>query len=292
MNKKIIAVIGSTGAQGKGVVEQLVKDGTFEVRALTRNPDNYDGPAQQVKAVDLTDSNSLVEAFEGAYGVFVVTNFWEGADEVAQGRNAVDAAKEAGVKHFVWSSLPDVEAISGGAFAVPHFTGKAQVDAVVKQADFEYSSIVQPPFYYQNFTGMLAPQPKEDGSTGWTLPLDPTKKVIHMGDISELGKVVTGLFLSPEVSRVDAPFSFSAELKSFDEVLSDYAAQGKNYSFTQVPADIFATFFEGARELAEMFGYFEAHTYMGTDSDANIKRAQDVAIGSFTSFADWIRSNA
>jgi uncharacterized protein YbjT (DUF2867 family) len=292
MKKRIIAVVGATGAQGKGVVEQLVKDGTFDVRALTRNPDTYDGHAQQVKAVDLNNSDSLVEAFAGAYGVFVVTNFWEGADEATQGHNAVAAAQKAGVKHFIWSSLPDVDAISGGAFTVPHFTGKAKVDAAVKQAGFEYSSVVQPPFYYQNFTGMLAPQPKEDGSTGWTLPLNPTKKVIHMGDISELGKVVAGLFLSPEVSGVGGPFSFSAELKSFDEVLSDYAALGKNYSYTQVPADIFATFFKGAKEIAEMLGYFEAHTYMGPDSDANIKRAQDVAIGSFTSFVDWIRNTA
>ena len=292
MEKKVIAVIGATGAQGKGVVEQLVKDGTFDVRALTRNPEKYDGHAQQAKAADLNNPDSLAEAFAGAYGVFVVTNFWEGADETTQGHNAVAAAKKAGVQHFIWSSLPDVDAISGGAFAVPHFTGKARVDAAVKQAGFEYSSVVQPPFYYQNFTGMLAPQPKQDGSTGWTLPLDPTKKVIHMGDISELGKVVAGLFLSPEASGDGGPFSFSAELKSFDQVLSDYAALGKIYSYTQVPADIFATFFDGAKEIAEMLGYFEAHTYMGPDADTNIKRAQDVAIGSFTSFADWIRNNA
>lgn len=292
MEKKIVAVIGATGAQGKGVVEQLIKDGRFVVRALTRNPDSYKGPAQQVKAVDLNDSASLVEAFAGAYGVFAVTNFWEGADEAAQGRSAVAAAQKAGVKHFIWSSLPDVAAISGGAFEVPHFTGKAQVDAVVKQAGFQYSSIVQAPFYYQNFTGMLAPQPKQDGSTGWTLPLDPAKKVIHMGDISELGKVVAGLFRSPEASGDAGPYSFSAELKSFNEILSDYAALGKEFSYTQVPANTFANFFKGAKEIAEMLGYFEAHTYMGPDAAANIKRGQDVAIGSSTSFADWISKNA
>jgi uncharacterized protein YbjT (DUF2867 family) len=124
----------------------------------------------------------------------VVTNFWEGADEIAQGKNAIEAAKATGVQHFIWSTLPDVETISKGAFEVPHFTNKARVDNLVKSAGFKYSTFVQPPFYYQNLVGSLKPQPQQDGSTGWTLPIDPTKKAIHMSDINDLGKVVAEHF--------------------------------------------------------------------------------------------------
>jgi uncharacterized protein YbjT (DUF2867 family) len=150
MEKKIIAVVGATGLQGKGVVNALIKDGSFKVRAITRNPDKYQGNADEVVQGDLTALESLTNAFKDAHGVFVVTNFWEGADELAQGKTAVQAAKNAGVKHFVWSTLPNVEKISNGKFDVPHFTGKAKVDALIKNSGFEYYTFVQPPFYFQN----------------------------------------------------------------------------------------------------------------------------------------------
>lgn len=86
MERKIITVIGATGSQGKGVVDALVKEGTFKVRAVTRNPEKYSGNADEVVKADLTDLDSLTKAFENAHGVFVVTNFWEGADEIAEGK--------------------------------------------------------------------------------------------------------------------------------------------------------------------------------------------------------------
>jgi len=100
------------------------------------------------------------------------------------------------VQHFIWSTLPNVEVISEAAFKVLHFSLKAKVDDFVKSAGFKYSTFVQAPFYYQNLVGMMSPQPKQDGSTGWTLPIDPTKKIIHMADINDLGKVVAGAFFT------------------------------------------------------------------------------------------------
>lgn len=291
MEKKIIAVIGATGAQGKGVVNALVKDGTFRVRAVTRNPEKYNGKAHEVVKADLTDLNSLKDAFNNAHGVFAVTNFWEGADELVQGKTAIQAAKDTGVKHFIWSTLPNVEKISEGAFDVPHFTGKAKVDDLVKNAGFENYTFVQPPFYFQNFIGMMGPQPKEDGSTGWTLPLNPTKKVIHMADINDLGKVVTGAFLSPENAGKGSYLSLAAELNSFNDVLAAYNSNGKEYSFTQVPGEVFSSFFEGAGEIAQMMAYFEAHTYMGPGAESQIQLAKEIATGEFTSLSEWIKQN-
>ncbi|HXU59201.1 MAG TPA: NmrA family NAD(P)-binding protein, partial [Verrucomicrobiae bacterium] len=131
-DRKLIAVIGATGKQGGAVVGALQAGGQFKVRALTRNPGKHRELAEEVDAADLDRPETLKAAFEGAYGVFLVTNFWEhGTDELKQATTAVRAAKEAGVKHFIWSTLPDVEAISGGKFHVPHFTGKAKVDRIV-----------------------------------------------------------------------------------------------------------------------------------------------------------------
>ena len=153
-NKKLIAVIGATGQQGGGVVRALQASGQFKVRALTRNPGKHRELADEVVEADLDRPETLKAAFEGAHGVFLVTNFREeGTDELKQATAAVRAAKDAGVKHFIWSTLPDVEAISGGKFHVPHFTGKAKIDRIVKEAGFANHTFVIAPFYYQNLVG-------------------------------------------------------------------------------------------------------------------------------------------
>src|SRR3989454_2494180 len=114
-NKKLIAVIGATGHQGGAVVRALQANGQFKVRALTRNPDKHRDLADEVVEADLNRPETLAAAFKGAYGVFLVTtSSLEGTDERKQGAAAVQAAKDAGVKHVVWSTLPDVEAISSG----------------------------------------------------------------------------------------------------------------------------------------------------------------------------------
>ena len=291
MEKDIIAVVCASGSQGRGVVDALIREGTFRVRAITRNPDKYQGNADEVAAGDLTSTESLTKAFKGVHGAFVVTNFWEGADELAQGQTAVRAAKDAGVAHFIWSTLPNVEKISNGKFDVPHFTGKAQVDQSVKNAGFKYHTFVQAPFYFQNLIGQMGAQPQQDGSIGWTLPIDPVKKVIHMGDINDLGKVVAGALLNPQKAGNGNYLSLAPELMSFNEVLEVFKASGKEYSFNQVPAEVFSNFFEGAGEIAQMMAYFESHTYMGPDSETSIQLANEISTEPFTSLNEWIKQN-
>src|ERR1700751_3299427 len=106
-NEKLIAVIGATGQQGGGVVRALQASGQFKVRAVTRNPGKHRELADEVVEADLNRPETLKAAFERAYGVFMVTNFQEiGPDELKQATVAVRAAKDAGVKHFIWSTLP------------------------------------------------------------------------------------------------------------------------------------------------------------------------------------------
>jgi len=291
-DEKLIAVIGATGHQGGGVVRALQASGQFKVRALTRNPDKHRELADEVVAADLGRPETLKGAFAGAHGVFLVTNFQEaGTNEFQQATAAIHAAKDAGVKHFVWSTLPDVEAISGGKFDVLHFTGKSKIDRVVKDGGFENYTFVIAPFYYQNLAGAIAPHNQADGSTGWTLPLDPTLRVIHMGDINELGDIVAGAFAHPDEAGNGQYLPLVGGFMSFNEIVETLNRQGHNFSYKQVPKESFAGAFPEATEIAEMFSYWEAHTYLGSDSSDQIALANKVAGREPTRFAKWASEN-
>jgi len=291
-NKKVIAVIGATGHQGGGVVRALQARGQFKVRALTRDPSKHRDLAEEVVEADLGKPETLKAAFEGAHGVFLVTNFQEaGTDELKQATAAIRAAKDAGVKHFIWSTLPDVEAISGGKFDVPHFTGKAKIDRLVKGAGFENYTFVIAPFYYQNLAGAIAPHNQADGSMGWALPLDPTLRVIHMGDINELGDIVAGAFAHPNEAGNGQYLPLVGDFMSFNEIIGTLNRQGHKFSYKQVPKESFASAFPGAAEIAEMFSYWEAHTYLGSDSSEQIALANKVAGREPTRFTTWASEN-
>ena len=283
---KTIAVIGSTGAQGGGVVRVLQERGNFTVRALTRDADNAQGLANEVVAADLTQPETLNSAFDGAYGVFANTNSWAGpdVDEVAQGTAAVEAARAAGVEHYIWSTLPNVAEISRDAFNVAHFTNKAKVNKVVEKAGFKWFTFVEPPFYYQNLTGPLyVAQPGPDGVPTWSQPMKPDARGIHMGDITELGNVVAGAFERPDDVGQGQHLSLAGDLMSWNDVVETLRNQGHNLAYSQVQDDPFG--------VREMFAYFEAHTYFGPDADTKIALAKRVSTKPFTDFATWAKAN-
>ena len=291
-NKLLIAVTGATGQQGGAVLRALQAGGQFRVRALSRNPDEHRDLADEVVLANLDEPETLTAAFRGVHGVFLVTNFWnEGTDERRQATAAIKAAKDAGVQHFVWSTLPNVEAISGGTFKVPHFTGKAKVDPIVSEAGFAHHTFVIPPFYYQNLVGSLAPQKQASGSLGWALPLDPAERCIHMGDIRELGSIVAGALAHPDQAGNGEYLPLVGDFMSFNEIVETLNRQGHQFSFTQVPPEVFATLFAGAAEIAETFKYFQAHTYLGSDSSDRIALANKIAGGPPSTFSTWARVN-
>ena len=290
--KKLIAVFGATGHQGGAVVRALQASGQFKVRALTRNPAKHAQLADEVVLADLNRPETLKAAFAGAYGIFLVTNFREpGTDERKQALAAVHAAKDADVQHFIWSTLPNVEVISGGKFHVPHFTDKAKIDRIVREARFAHHTLVIAPFFYQNLIGVMAPQKQPDGAVGWALPLDPKRRVIHMGDITELGPIVVGAFAQPELAGNGEHLPLVGDVLSFNAIIATLNRQGHKFSFKQVPQELFAGWFPGAQEIAEMLAYFEAHTYLGSDSREAIALANKVAGRQPTKFAAWAWGN-
>ena len=300
MAKQVIAVMGATGTQGGGVVEELLNRKRFAVRVLARNPSSEKAKALQAKGcevvqADFTKPETLEPAFKNAYGAFVVTNFWDPdtmTNETAQGTLAVKAAKTAGVQHLVWSTLPNCQEISEGKYEVIHFTGKALVDSVVKTSGFPYYTFVEAPMYFQNLTGMMAPQPLEGGGTGWTLPMSPSSKSLHIGDPVEMGKLAARVFEYPDSLGAGQHLAQASELTSWQEMIDTLNGQGHDFRFNQVPNDAFDAFpFPGAAELREMMNYFEDYTYFGPDAESRIELARDLYSEGFTTFADWASRN-
>jgi uncharacterized protein YbjT (DUF2867 family) len=290
--QKLIAVVGATGQQGGAVVRALQASGQFKVRALTRDPAKHPKLGDEVVLADFNHPETLRAAFAGARGVFLVTNAWEArADEAKQAIAAVNAAKGAGVQHLIWSTLPNVEEISGGKIDVPHFTHKAKVERVVTEAGFAHHTFVIAPFYYQNLLGAMAPQKQADGAVGWALPLDPERRAIHMGDITELGRIVIGAFAHPELAGHGEHLPLVGDFLSFNEIIATLNRQGHKVSFKQVPREVFAGWFPGAADIAAMLTYFEAHTYLGSDSRDAIALANKVAGQQPTKFAAWAKTN-
>ena len=285
-SRKTIAVLGATGAQGGGVVRALEEQGTFRVRALTRNPDRARHLGHEQAAADLTEPGTLRAAFDGVYGVFANTNSFAApdTDEIAQGTAAANAAAAAGVEHYIWSTLPNVAEISAGRYSVAHFTNKATVNDAVRAAGFGYFTFTEPPFYYQNLISpMYQTHPGADGRPTWSQPMRADARGIHMGDITEYGHVVAGALTQPDVVGAGQTLSFAGDLVSWNDVVATLNEQGHDLAYTEATDDPW--------HLRDMFGYFEEFTYFGPDADKHIAMANEVTTRPPTDFAAWARTH-
>ncbi|QKV73592.1 NmrA/HSCARG family protein [Amycolatopsis sp. Hca4] len=210
-DKKIIAVLGSTGAQGGGLVRAILDDpdGPFAARAVTRNADSPKARAlaergAEVVEATLDDEESLRKAFEGAHGAYVVTNFWESmsADvELAQAATAARAAKGAGVAHVVWSTLEDTREVIPVAdrrvpvlqdrYTVPHFDAKAEADAFFRDSGVP-TTYLRSTFYWEGFTQGSGPVRGEDGRLVLTLPIGEARLPGIAAE--DIGRTADGVF--------------------------------------------------------------------------------------------------
>lgn len=299
MTKPIIGVIGGTGLQGGGVVDALLAAGEFHVRVASRNPASEAGRALtargvEVVAADLLDAKTLGAALAGAHGAFLVTNFWDptqGPRETEIGTAAVHAARAAGVEHMIWSTLPDATALTGGRHVVEHFSSKAKVDAVVAAAGFARHTFVQAPMYFQNFTTMMGAQPLPTGGRGWAVPMDPALRVIHAGDVRELGRAVAAAFAAGDRLASGSVLSVCGGTYSWNDFVATLNGQGHHLEVLQVPGEVYDGFYPGAHEMREMFEYFAECTYFGPDHAQHIAAANALVPGGFTAFADWAKQN-
>jgi uncharacterized protein YbjT (DUF2867 family) len=273
-DKKLIAVVGATGAQGGGLVRAILADnsGQFAARAITRKPDSDKAKALATQGVDVVtgdadDPSTLAGAFAGAHGAYCMTNFWEHRDPKREYRQAAAlarAAKRAGLQHVVWSTLEDTRKdvpVSDnrlptlrGNYKVPHFDAKGEANAVF-EAEGAPSSYLLPAFYWDNLIHFgMGPRKQEDGSLVFALPLGGQKLPgIGAGDI---GGCAYGIFKRGP-STAGQKFGICGETLSGEEMAEKLGkALGQKVTFQDVPFDVYRGLgFPSADDLGNMFEY-------------------------------------
>jgi len=270
-DKKIIAVLGSTGSQGGGLCRAILADaaGGFACRAISRDTSKDKAKAlatagAQVVKADLDDVESLKKAFAGAHGVYAVTNFWEhfsGEKEKAQAKNIADAAKAAGVKHVVWSTLEDTRKLMKSddkrmpilqqKYRVPHFDAKAEANASFTSLP---TTFLVTSFYWDNlYLFGLAPKKGDDGKLAWTFPMGTSKLAGIAAE--DIGKVAYGVFKAGNeyVGKTVGIYGEALTIEQMGKALSKVLGVGP-VQYNAVEADLYRSFgFPGADEMGNMF---------------------------------------
>ncbi len=272
--KKIIAVVGATGAQGGGLARAILADrnGGFGVRAITRKPESEKAQAlknagAEVVTADADDPGSIRRAFTGAYGAFCLTNFWEHFSperELSQARNQAQAAKDAGLQHVIWSTLEDTRKwvpleddrmpTLMGKYKVPHFDAKGEADGIFRELGVPTTFLLTA-FYWDNLIYFGAgPQRGPDGVLAITFPLDD--KPLSSIAVEDIGKCAYGIFKRGR-EFINRTVGIAGEHLTGAQMARQLTqALGQEVRYNNVPPEVYRSFgFPGADDLGNMFQF-------------------------------------
>ncbi len=308
-DSRLITVVGATGAQGGGLVRAILDDpdGGFRVRAITRDPSSDKARAlaalgADVVQADLDDARSLKKAFDGAWGAYCVTNFWEHFSpekEITQAQHLAEAAFHADVEHVIWSTLEDTRLAVPldddrmptlmGKYKVPHFDAKGEANSEFTERDVPTTFLLTS-FYWDNLIHFgMAPQRGEDGRLALVLPM--ADKALPGIAVADIGKCAYGVFKSgPET--IGKTMGIAGEHLTGDEMADALGdALGEPVAYVAMdPANYRALGFPGAEDLGNMFQY-------KVECNDAFRGARDVAAArrlnpELLSFRDWLAGHA
>jgi uncharacterized protein YbjT (DUF2867 family) len=307
--KKIIAVTGATGSQGGGLVRAILagQSGEFGVRALTRNPNSEKArelakAGAEVVAADLDDPVSVRRAFEGAYGAYCVTFFWEHFSPGKELDNAsamAKAAKDAGVRHVLWSTLEDTRRwvpltddrmpTLQGKYKVPHFDAKGEADLVFTQLGLPVTFLLTS-FYWDNFIHFgMGPKKSPDGTFVLSLPIGD-KKMPGIAAV-DIGRCAYGIFKRGQ-EFIGKTVGISGENLTGAQMAAEMGrAMGREVRFEEIPPDVYRGLgFPGADDLGNMFQFYR-------DFEKDFCAVRDPGFArslnpELQDFASWLSRNA
>lgn len=305
---RVIAVVGSTGAQGGGLVRAILNDpgGGFSARAITRDPNSEAARAlaaagADVVAADVDDESSLVKAFDGAYGAYCVTFFWahfSAEQEIAQAHNMARAAKATGLRHVIWSTFSDTREVLPidddrmpvlqGKYNVPHFDGKAEADQAFKDLGLPTTFLLTSGYWENAIYFGWGPQRGPDGKLAVTFPLGDTKMPTIAAE--DIGKCAYGIFKRGDEFIGKTVGVAGEHLSGADMAAAFTKALGEEVRYNEVTADEYRGFgFPGADESGNMFQFKRDFTerYRG-ERDLGMSRALNPELMTFEA---WLAEN-
>jgi len=161
-SKRLVTVFGATGNQGSSVVNSLLADGKFSIRAITRKPDSDEAKALKSKGVevvagDLTKKEDVLTSLHDAYAVFANLIAGPGIDPISMGKMWADVAIEKGIKHFIWSGTVNSTKISAGKYNLPQHTSKVAVREYLELKNVPFTEVILAE-YCQNYLGFFGPK--------------------------------------------------------------------------------------------------------------------------------------
>jgi uncharacterized protein YbjT (DUF2867 family) len=306
--KRIIAVMGATGSQGGGLVRAILNDvnGGFAARAVTRDVNSEKARelaklGAEVVAADVDDVESLTSAFAGAYGAYCVTFFWahfSPEKELAEATNMAKAAKRAGLKHVIWSTLEDTRKwvpLSDnrmptlmGKYKVPHFDAKGEANQVFTELTLPVTFLLTS-FYWDNliYFGM-GPKRGSDGKLAFTLPMGD-KKLPGIA-AEDIGRCAYGIFKNG-ADFIGKTVGIAGEHLTGAQMAAALAkALGQEVRYNSVPPEVYRGFgFPGAEDMGNMFQF--KHDFEPVFCDARNPAVARALNPSLQTFADWLSQN-
>ncbi len=308
-DKKVIAVLGATGAQGSGLVRAIIADksGEFTARALTRDVNSEKAKAlknlgAEVVAYNVDDYDSLKDAFRGAYGVFAVTFFWEhfsAEKEIEEAKLIAKAAKETNVKHVIWSTLEDTRKwipvndnrmpTLQEKYKVPHFDGKGEAEKYFTEQNLPVTFLLTSAYWENLIYFGWGPTRGEDGKLALNFPMGDKK--LPAIAVEDIGKSAYSIFkrgsefIGKKVGIAGGHLTGKQMAESLTKAL------GEEVVYNAVPFDVYRSFgFPGADDVGNMFQFkHDFNDYYCGARDLNFARSLNPELKSFDM---WLKENA
>jgi uncharacterized protein YbjT (DUF2867 family) len=281
-----ILVTGATGKQGGAVARHLL-NARRPIRVLTRDASRArhlaDDGAEIVQG-DMTDRRSLDRPLEGAWGVYAMTTPFEGGieEEIEQGATLAEAARDAGVERYVYSSVIGATDRTG----IPHIDSKGVVEERIRELGFK-ATMLRSVFFMENFLASWMWPFIRDGKIPLALKPETRLPIVAVDDIGEYGSAA---FLRPD-DFMGAAIPLASDEKTGGELAQAWSRKlGKPVEFQPLPLDqleaIFTPAFgeEFARDFAKMFRWFNSGAQPRIDIAANQARWGIRP----TSFDEWL----